>query len=51
MLPSLIVLECVVASASNYIVTQNVRDFGRCQELGVTAITPDEFLSLLRRAP
>lgn len=42
------VLECAVASGSKYIVTHNVKDFRRCGELGVQAITPGDFLNLTR---
>ena len=42
------VLECAVASASPYIVTHNVKDFHRAPELKVNAITPANFLTLLR---
>jgi predicted nucleic acid-binding protein len=42
------VLECAVASGSQYIVTHNVRDFRRVPELKVQAITPADFLTLLR---
>ncbi len=42
------VLECAVASGSQYIVTHNVKDFKRAPELKVSAITPAEFLVLLR---
>ena len=42
------VLECAVASGSTYIVTHNVKDFARSTELKVKAITPAEFLNLLR---
>ena len=42
------VLECAVASGSQYLVTHNVRDFSRSAELGVPAITPAAFLALLR---
>lgn len=42
------VLECAVASGSSYIVTHNVKDFRRAQELKVQAITPADFLTLLR---
>ena len=41
------VLECAVASSSQYIVTHNVKDFKRATELKVNAITPAEFLTLL----
>lgn len=42
------VLECAVASGSQYLVTHNIRDFQRIGELGVTPITPASFLALLR---
>ena len=42
------VLECAVASSSQYIVTHNVKDFKRAPALKVNAITPAEFLTLLR---
>jgi predicted nucleic acid-binding protein len=42
------VLECAVGSASQFIVTHNVEDFKRVPELKVNAITPAEFLTLLR---
>ena len=43
------VLECAVASGSLFIVTHNVKDFKRAPELKVRAVTPLEFLTLLRR--
>ena len=42
------VLECAVASGSRFIVTHNLKDFLRVEELKVQAITPGEFLSFLR---
>ena len=45
------VLECAVASGCQYIITHNVKDFRRAQELNVSAITPAEFLTLLRSKP
>lgn len=45
------VLECAVASGSQFIVTHNVRDFRRAPELKVQAIKPAEFLNLLRSQP
>mgnify|MGYP000872792977 FL=1 len=42
------VLECAVASGSQYIITHNVKDFKRAPELKVSAIRPAEFLTLLR---
>lgn len=43
-----VVLECAVASGSQYIVTHNVKVFRRVPELKVQAITPADFLTLLR---
>jgi len=43
------VLECAVASGSQFIVTHNVKDFKRAPVLKVRAVTPSEFLTLLRR--
>jgi len=45
-----LVLECAVASSSQYIVTHNVKDFHRSTQLNVQAIRPAEFLTLLRSA-
>ena len=42
------VLECAVAAGCQYIVTHNVKDFRRCEQLGVAAITPGDFLNLLK---
>ena len=42
------VLECAVASGSQYIVTHNVKDFRCVPELKVQAMTPADFLNLLR---
>jgi putative PIN family toxin of toxin-antitoxin system len=45
------VLECAIASGSRYIITHNVRDFHRSQELGVRAMTPGSFLQQLKAHP
>ncbi len=45
------VLECAAASGSTYIVTHNVKDFQRAESLKIAAITPGEFLNLLRSTP
>lgn len=45
------VLEAAVASGCQLIITHNVRDFKRAHELNISAITPAEFLTLLRSAP
>lgn len=42
------VLECAVASGSQYLVTHNVKNFMRIVELGVTPLTPAMFMTLLR---
>lgn len=42
------VLECAVASGSRFIVTHNIKGFRRSPELKVQAITPAEFLTILR---
>lgn len=42
------IVECAVASGSEYIVTHNVKDFRRVSELNVQVITPAELLKLLR---
>jgi putative PIN family toxin of toxin-antitoxin system len=42
------VLECAVASGSRFIVTHNVKDFRRADELNVQAVTPAGFLNFLR---
>ncbi len=41
-------VECAVSSGSRYIVTHNLKDFGRVTELGIQAITPAELLNKLR---
>lgn len=42
------VLECAVASNSQFLVTHNIHDFQRIVDLGVTPITPASFLAFLR---
>lgn len=42
------VLECAVASGSRYLVTHNVQDFRRIDVFGIEALTPANFLQLLR---
>ena len=43
------VLECAVASGSEFIVTHNVKDFRGSESLKVRATTPGEFLNFLRK--
>lgn len=45
------VVECAVASGSAFVVTHNVRDFQKIEQLGVRAITPADFLTFLRGMP
>ena len=42
------VLEVAFAAGCRYIVTYNVKDFHGSEQLGITAITPREFLNLIR---
>jgi hypothetical protein len=42
------VLELAFAAGCRYVVTHNVRDFRGSERLGVTAITPRDFLKLMR---
>ncbi|MBI4026008.1 MAG: putative toxin-antitoxin system toxin component, PIN family [Verrucomicrobia bacterium] len=42
------VLELAFAAACRYIVTHNVKDFHGSDQLGITALTPREFLKLIR---
>jgi putative PIN family toxin of toxin-antitoxin system len=44
-------VECAVSSGSEFIVTHNVKDFRRIEELKVRAITPADFLKMLRSRP
>jgi predicted nucleic acid-binding protein len=45
------VLECAAASGCEYIVTHNIKDFRRIEQLKLRAVTPAEFLTLLRNKP
>jgi putative PIN family toxin of toxin-antitoxin system len=42
------VLELAVASNSRRIVTYNIRDFQGCEQFGITAVTPEQFLTYIR---
>jgi len=42
------ILELAFAAGCRYIVTHNLKDFHGSEELGVTAITPRDFLQLVR---
>jgi predicted nucleic acid-binding protein len=41
-------LELAFAAGCRYVVTHNVKDFRGSEQLGVTAITPRDFLNLIR---
>jgi putative PIN family toxin of toxin-antitoxin system len=45
------VLELAFAAGSQYIVTHNMKDFHGSEQLGVTALSPREFLKLIREKP
>lgn len=45
------VLECAVACGSKLILTHNTKDFRRAESLGVSAVTPADFLALIRSQP
>jgi putative PIN family toxin of toxin-antitoxin system len=46
-----LVLELAFAAGSRYIITHNVKDFHGSEQLGVTAVSPRDFLRLLRNEP
>ena len=45
------VLELAFAAGCHHIVTHNVKDFRGAEQLGVTVLTPCEFLNLIRPKP
>lgn len=45
------VVECAVSSGSQFIVTHNIKDIRRVEALKVQAMTPADFLRLLRSQP
>ena len=45
------VLELAFAAGCRYVVTHNVKDFRGSEQLGVKAITPRDFLNLIRKQP
>ena len=45
------VVECAVASGSQFILTHNIKDFRRVEELKLQAVKPADFLNLLRTSP
>ena len=42
-----LVLELALAGGASFIITYNTRDFQGVDALGIRAVTPDEFLSIL----
>ena len=42
------ILELAIASQSSYIVTFNLKDFTNIELFGIEAITPGDFLTLVR---
>jgi putative PIN family toxin of toxin-antitoxin system len=43
------VLELAFAAGCRHIITHNVRDYRGSEQLGVTAVSPRDFLNLIRR--
>ena len=43
------ILELAFAADCRYIVTHNTRDFRGCEQLGTEAITPRDFLAIIRK--
>jgi predicted nucleic acid-binding protein len=43
-----LILELAVAAGCRYIVTHNVRDFRGTEKWGIAAVTPGDFLNLLK---
>ena len=41
------VLEVALSSGVSYIVTHNIKDFKKAKGMGITAITPRDFLLML----
>lgn len=42
-----LVLECTLASGATHIITHNVRDFEPARSLGISVMTPGQFLTTL----
>jgi putative PIN family toxin of toxin-antitoxin system len=45
------VLELAFAAGCRHIITHNVKDFHGSEQLGVTALSPRDFLHLIRKRP
>jgi hypothetical protein len=44
-------LELALAAGCRHIITHNVKDFDGSEQLGVTALSPRDFLKLIRNKP
>ena len=44
------ILELAFAGGCRYIVTHNVRHFTGCESFGIDAITPGDFLAIVKKA-
>jgi hypothetical protein len=42
------ILELAFAARCRYIVTHNVKDFAGCEQLGISPVTPGEFLRMIK---
>lgn len=42
-----LVFECALASGATHIITHNVTDFRGADALGISVVTPNQFLSIL----
>lgn len=43
------ILELALAARCRSLVTHNLRDFAGCEKLGIEAVTPGEFIKMLKR--
>ena len=46
-----LILELAVAAGCRHVVTHNVRDFQESERWGISAVTPGEFLGLIKQKP
>ena len=46
-----LILELAVAAGCRHVVTHNVRDFQEAERWGISAVTPGEFLGLIKQKP
>jgi len=44
-----LILELALAARCRSLVTHNLRDFAGCEKLGIEAVTPGEFIKMLKR--